>query len=309
MNTPPPRSGADASRGVQWHERSERGNALSLRALRFAALTLGRRAIRPLLYPLSLYFVLTSPTTRRISREYLARVLPHPPRFRDIWRHVFAFASISLDRVFLLTGKHPFKVEGRYGPGTLEIARTRGALLFLSHFGSFEVMRIGAVRKHDLKLRIVLDLNIGRRFMQALGELNPEIAAGIIDSSNAGPDLALRVREALNENAVVGLMVDRRRAGERAITVNFLGEPAPFPASPWLLAAALKVPVMVVFGVWKGGDRYEAHVELLAEKLQLPRATREAELQRLVQDYADRLAAHVREAPYNWLNFYDFWAK
>ncbi len=309
MNSPRPETGAENVRRVEWHERGERGNTFSLRALRFAALTLGRRAIRPLLYPLSLYFVLTSPTTRRISREYLARVLPHPPRFRDIWRHVFAFASISLDRVFLLTGKYPFKVEGHYGPGTLETARTRGVLLFLSHYGSFEVMRIGAVQKHELKLRIVLDLNIGRRFMQALGELNPEIAAGIIDSSNAGPDLALRVREALDDNAVVGLMVDRRRAGERSVTVNFLGEPAPFPASPWLLAAALKVPVLIVFGIWKGGDRYEAHVELLSEKIDLPRATREAELQRLVQDYADRLAARVREAPYNWLNFYDFWAR
>src|SRR5688572_7508663 len=209
MNTRQSNAGAENTQAVQWHERGERGNTFSLRALRFAALKLGRRAIRPLLYPLSLYFVLTSPTTRRISREYLARVLPHPPRFRDIWRHVFAFASISLDRVFLLTGKYPFKVEGHYGPGTLETARTRGVLLFLSHFGSFEVMRIGAVQKHALKLRIVLDLNIGRRFMQALGELNPEIAAGIIDSSNAGPDLALRVREALDDNAVVGLMVDR----------------------------------------------------------------------------------------------------
>jgi predicted LPLAT superfamily acyltransferase len=31
-------------------------------------------------------------------------------------------------------------------------------------------------------------------------------------------------------------------------------------------------------------------------------------LTQLVQAYADRLAAHVRGAPYNWLNFFDFWA-
>lgn len=294
---------------VQWHEHGERGNAFALRALRFAALKLGRRVIRPLLYPLSLYFVLTSGTTRRSSRDYLARVLPHRPRFRDVWRHVFAFASISLDRVFLLTGTHPFRVQGHYGPGTLETARTRGSLLFLAHFGSFEVMRIGAVERHELPLRIVLDVNIGRRFMAALAELNPGIAAGIIDSSNAGVDLVLRVREALEAGSVVGIMVDRRRAGERSVTVNFLGSPAEFPAGPWLLAAALKVPVLLVFGIWRGGDRYEAHVEMLSDKIELPRATRDAELQRLVQQYADRLAARVREAPYNWLNFFDFWAR
>jgi predicted LPLAT superfamily acyltransferase len=296
------------SEPVRWYEHRERGNAWAMRALRFAALRLGRRVIRPLLYPLSLYFVLTSATTRRASRDYLVRVLPHAPRFIDVWRHVFAFASISLDRVFLLTGSYPFQIEDHYAPGTLDTARARGALLFLAHFGSFEVMRLGAVKSHGLPLRIVLDVNIGRRFVAALAELDPRIAADIIDSSNRGVDLALRVREALNSGAVVGLMVDRRREGDRMVPVNFLGGVAQFPAGPWLLAAALKVPVMIVFGIWRGGDRYEAHVEMLSETIDLPRATRDADLARLVQDYADRLAARARSAPYNWLNFFDFWA-
>ena len=239
---------------VQWQEHGERGTTLALRLMRFAALRLGRRVIRPVLYPLSLYFALTSRTTRRVSREYLTRVLPHPPRFRDVLRHVFSFASISLDRVFLLTGSYPFRIEGHYGPGTLETARKRGALLFVAHFGSFEVMRIGAVQTHELPLRIVLDVNIGRRFMAALAELNPAIAAGIIDSSKGGVELALRVREALDAGAVVGIMVDRARDGEKTVPVNFLGGTAHFPSSPWLLAAALKVPVMTVYGIWRGGD-------------------------------------------------------
>jgi predicted LPLAT superfamily acyltransferase len=294
---------------MQWQEHRERGNTLALRALRFAALRLGRRVIRPVLYPVALYFALTSSATRRVSREYLVRVLPHPPRFRDVLRHIFSFASISLDRVFLLTNAYPFKVTDHYGEGCLEMTRQRGALLFLSHFGSFEVMRVGAVKRHDLPLRIVLDLNIGRRFMAALAELNPEIAAGIIDSSNRGVDLALKVREALDSRSVVGLMVDRTRPGDRTVTADFLGGKAEFPAGPWLLAAALKVPVMLVFGVWRGADRYEAHVQLLSEKVELPRANRDAELARLVQEYANRLAAQVRDAPYNWLNFFDFWTR
>jgi predicted LPLAT superfamily acyltransferase len=293
---------------VQWQAHGERGTPLALRLMRFAALRLGRRVIRPVLYPLALYFALTSRATRRVSREYLARVLPAPPRFRDVLRHVFSFASISLDRVFLLTGSYPFRIQGHYGPGTLETARQRGALLFVAHFGSFEVMRIGAVQTHELPLRIVLDVNIGRRFMAALAELNPDIAAGIIDSSKGGVELALRVREAIDAGAVVGIMVDRAREGEKTVSVNFLGGTARFPSSPWLLAAALRVPVMTVFGVWRGGDRYEAHVEILSEQFELPRANRDEVLRARVQDYADRLAARVRAAPYNWLNFFDFWA-
>jgi predicted LPLAT superfamily acyltransferase len=297
------------SEPIQWQEHGERGNAFALRALRFAALRLGRNVIRPVLYPVALYFALTSRVTRRVSREYLTRVLPHPPRFRDVLRHIFSFASISLDRVFLLTNGYPFKVTDHYGEGCLELARQRGALLFLSHFGSFEVMRIGAVRRHDLPLRIVLDVNIGRRFMAALAELNHEVAAGIIDSSNRGVDLILKVREALDARSIVGLMVDRTRPGDRTVTVNFLGGKAEFPAGPWLLAAALKVPVMLVFGIWRGGDRYEAHVQMVSERIELPRQNRDAEVTRLVQQYADRLAVQVRDAPYNWLNFFDFWAR
>lgn len=293
---------------IDWHEHGERGTTLALRLLRFAALRLGRRVIRPLLYPLALYFTLTSRTTRRVSREYLARVLPATPRFRDVLRHVFSFASISLDRVFLLTGSYPFRIEGHYGPGALETARAHAALLFVAHFGSFEVMRVGALQTHELPLRIVLDVNIGRRFMAALAELNPGIAAGIIDSSRGGVELVLKVREALEAGAVVGLMVDRARTGEKTVEVNFLGGRAHFPASPWLLAAALKVPVLTVFGVWRGADRYEAHVEILADAAEFPRANRDEVLRARVQDYADRLAARVRAAPYNWLNFFDFWA-
>jgi predicted LPLAT superfamily acyltransferase len=114
------------------------------------------------------------------------------------------FASISLDRVFLLTGSYPFQIDGHYGAGTLETARSRGALLFVAHFGSFEIMRISAAKLHDLPLRILLDVNIGRRFMEALAELNPAIAESIIDSSTRSVDLALKVREALDRGAVVG---------------------------------------------------------------------------------------------------------
>jgi predicted LPLAT superfamily acyltransferase len=59
----------------------------------------------------------------------------------------------------------------------------------------------------------------------------------------------------------------------------------------------------------RAADRYEAHVEVLSDRLELPRANRDEILRACVQEYADRLAARVRAEPYNWLNFFDFWAK
>src|SRR5690606_5156948 len=90
-------------------------------------------------------------------------------------------------------------------------------------------------------------------------------------------------------------------------TVDFLGKPAQFPTGPWQIAAALKVPVVLCFGLYRGGNRYELHFEVFAETLRVERANREASLNAIIQRYADRLAHYTRGAPYNWFNFYDFW--
>jgi predicted LPLAT superfamily acyltransferase len=80
-----------------------------------------------------------------------------------------------------------------------------------------------------------------------------------------------------------------------------------FPAGPILLANALKIPVVLFFGLYKGGNRYEEHFELFADEIHLSRASRPAELQAWVTQYAARLEHYCRLAPYNWFNFFDFW--
>jgi predicted LPLAT superfamily acyltransferase len=294
---------------ANWKFERERGSVFALRLLRWVALTLGRRVARWLLYPIVAYFVATSRTTRRASREYLARVLPSAPRWQDVFRHVYTFAGISLDRVYLLTQSYPFRVS--ISGGDELSARVRaggGLLLFVAHYGSFEAMRVPGAMQEQLPLKVVLDGHVGRQFMAAIAELNPQLAGGIIDSANRGVDHVLAVREALAENALVGMMVDRTRPNDRAVGVSFLGGDARLPAGPWLLAAALRVPVVIAFGTYLDSDRYDVRFEVFAERIDLPRASRDAALAAYVQAYADRLAERARAAPYNWSNFYDFWA-
>src|SRR5690606_32340784 len=124
-----------------------------------------------------------------------------------------------------------------------------------------------------------------------------------------GPTLMLEIKQALDQGHMVGLMADRVRAGERSVTVDFLGGQARLPAAPWILAGVLNVPVVIGFGVYRGDNRYDAYFELLAERFELPGANRDAAIRDYAQRYAQRLESHVRDAPYNWFNFYDFWAK
>jgi predicted LPLAT superfamily acyltransferase len=182
----------------------------------------------------------------------------------------------------------------------------RGCLLFVAHLGSFEALRV--VASGHGPIRVLLDKAHSATLTALLESVNPGFAAGIIDASRGGPGVALAIKQALDENARVGVMVDRAAPGEQTLTAEFFGRPAKFPAGPWQLAAALRAPVVLVFCPFLGGNRYDAHFELFSDGLAIPRAQRAQELQACVQRYAARLEHYARQYPLNWFNFYDFWA-
>jgi predicted LPLAT superfamily acyltransferase len=75
------------------------------------------------------------------------------------------------------------------------------------------------------------------------------------------------------------------------------------------MAAALRCPVYLVFGLFHAPDHYELICEPFApEGLALPRAGRDEALRDVVARFAARVEHHARRAPDNWFNFYDFWA-
>jgi predicted LPLAT superfamily acyltransferase len=129
----------------------------------------------------------------------------------------------------------------------------------------------------------------------------------VIDVSQGGAGITLAAAEALQAGGMVALLADRGRAHETLRRVDFLGEPAPFPVGPWLLANALQVPVMLCFGMYRGGKRYSLTFEPFAERVDIPREDRPRALDDVLRRYAERLEHYARLEPYNWFNFYDFW--
>ena len=69
----------------------------------------------------------------------------------------------------------------------------------------------------------------------------------------------------------------------------------------------LKRPMVLMFGLYRGGNRYDVYFERLVDTWQAPRATRDVLVERALHRYVERLEHYCRDAPYNWYNFYDFW--
>ncbi len=119
----------------------------------------------------------------------------------------------------------------------------------------------------------------------------------------------LKVEESLGRGELVGMLVDRSLEGKgHHLRCDFLGEPAAFPLGPFRIAAAVRRPIIMMVGLYRGGRRYEIHFELLADFTGLPRTARAEAVRRALRGYVARLEHYCRIAPYNWFNFYDFWA-
>lgn len=292
-----------------WEHRPEGGSRLMIWLIRSIASHGGRAVSRLLLYPITLYFLIVRGPERRASRAYLTRVLGRPATLLDAARHLHCFASTILDRVFLLSGqlrRFDIQVTGLQELHA-HLDQGRGVLLFGSHHGSFESLRVLSLERPDVQLRVVMDRHQNAVVTQMLEALSPAIARTVIDAQQDGTAITLAIHEATQANNVVGLLVDRARDGEPRNAVPFLGRLADFPNAPFLIASALRVPVVLAFGLYRGGRRYDLHFETFEIPHEIPRSQRRTMLLQLQARYAQRLEHYVRSAPRNWFNFYDFW--
>lgn len=293
----------------EWIDRPEGGSAFGYRLISTFAMLCGRTAARLVLYPITAFYLVRRGPERRAAGKYLQQVLGRKPSLWDVARQIHCFAAVTLDRVFLLSEsfkRFDIRVIG-LDQMRQQWAKKQGVLVFGAHLGSFDSLRVLAEFRQDVKVRVVLDVEQNPTITNILNTLNPEMARSIINARQDGAVTALAIKEALDETALVTLLVDRARPGNQVATADFLGMPAPFPTGPWQLAAALKVPVVLCFGLYRGGNRYDLHFELFAETVRMERTDRQASLNAIIQRFADRLAHYARSAPYNWFNFYDFW--
>lgn len=292
---------------LRWTAQPERGSRGAVRLILWIGLRLGRQTARLFLYPITLYFLVKARPQRIASRLYLSRALRRPPSLLDVARHIHCFAATILDRIFLLSGRiDQIDLQLHRPELVLErLAAGQGFLLLGAHLGSFDAVRALAVAGAQLPLKVLMVPEHNRVITEILHSLNREIAGTVIPLGKT--ESLLAVKEALDQGSMVGLLGDRYRQDEDSASCRFMGSKAKFPTGPITLAAVTQVPVILFFGLYRGGRRYDVHFELLSERIRIDRRHRTEQLAAWVQEYASRLERHALGAPYNWFNFYDFW--
>jgi predicted LPLAT superfamily acyltransferase len=301
--------------GRHWADHRERGTYLGLLVLAAIRGLLGRRACVVIMTPVVLYFFATGREQRRASKDYLRRLhaaghLPRTPGLIDRMRHFMSFGTSSLDMVTAWTGGiRPTMVRGIEGGPFAAVKRAeRGAVVLSAHLGNPEIIRAIAHLDKRWRVNVLVHTAHAERFNRLITRIAPDAPVRLIQVTELGVDTAILLQQAVDRGEWLVSMADRIPLGTsgRVSWIPFLGEPAPFPQGPFILAALLKAPVFTMFCL-REGRTYRVWFERLSDRLELPRSEREERLREAMVIFVSRLEAQLIHAPLQWYNFFDFW--
>lgn len=308
-----------AARGQHWADIGESTSAAGILFLCGIHRWLGRWPFRFCVYPVVLFHWLTNATARQASLQYLQRLHAHAgalhggvlaaaPGWRQSLRHFAGFAETLLDKILALGHRYPTQQVRMHREQMLAaIASGRGGVIITAHIGCLELCQALADRVPGFRLTALVHTAHAQRFNRLIRRLDPQGKVELLQVTDLGPATAVMLAERVARGEYIAIAGDRvPLRGGRSVQVPFLGHPAPFPIGAYVLASALACPVFTM-ACTHAGQGYDIRFERFAERIVLPRGSRDAALAEQAARFAQWLEAQIRGAPYDWFNFFPFW--
>lgn len=302
-----------------WSRIKERGTVSGMRALFYLYKISGRTLLNIILVPLTLYFFVTNKPSRAASLKFLNKAyitgsshkhMAAKPSLATSFRHFLFFSQTSVDKAaswFGDIGHTDIIFDEKQKICDLAL-NGKGIVIISAHLGNIELARAVADQISARKLNALIFTEHAIKFNSILKRINSKAAEGVIHVNRIGPETAIRLKGKIDNGEFIVILGDRTAVNSmnRVNFVKFLGEDAPFAQGPFILAALMECPVYLMFCLKQEG-RYHVYFEHFADHIKLPRKSRGAHLQPVIQRYANRLEYYCLKEPLQWFNFYDFW--
>jgi len=261
------------------------------------------------LVPVIAYYVFLRPSARRAARPYLARRFPgsgRRDRLRRTFRHYYQFGLCLIDQAAAgILGPERLRIDF---PDDAEMRRLdgegRGMVFITSHIGVWQraISALGFLRR-------AVFLHLRREAAsESMGLTELEDADVRIVSPDGFLGGVPELSSALSHGNMVAVMGDRGYGSAACARAGFLGSPAPFPLLPYHLALTTDSDIVIFLTARTGRLRFRLRAHILRmnpERRSLEKS--EARLD-LLRRYVGLLEDHLREYPFAWFNFFDFWA-
>lgn len=306
-----------------WSSIREAGTLFGLQFLRCVYQIFGRWPVSICLLPTVAYFMLFRAQSRRASMNFLSQHWQQYPEQWDskpgVWascKHFFVFAETVVDKLlswFVEIDSDKFVIEH---PERIEalMADQRGQLIIGSHMGNLEYCRGFMHRYRDKHINILVHDKHSQNYNTIMQELNPDSRLHVFQVEEFDIPTMLNIKAKIDAGEWVFIAGDRSplSGAERTVDVEFLGNTAQLPIGPYMLAKGLACPVKLMFSYcdyFAKGKPVHFEVSSFAERVTLDRKNRDQQLVCYAQQFADALALQCKKAPYQWFNFYNFWAQ
>lgn len=254
------------------------------------------------------FYMLINRSNYKAIRSYLRMRCGQSPwrSFWGTWRNHYVFGQMMMDRFAIFSGqKDRFTVTN---PDAAlfqhRIESPQGFMIAGTHAGNFE---IAGYLLHQEKKRIHSVIfggeNAGLQANRAhvLAQNSVEMIPVQDDMSHL-----FAIKAALDNGQIVSMPCDRLFGSPRYVTCTFMGAPARFPLGPFLLAAQLDVPMLVLLAM----KERRAHYHIYVKEIQVDRAAFKGSKNTaaaLAQQYAFEVEKVLKQYPEQWFNFYNFW--
>ena len=307
---------------THWSAIRESGTLFGLQFLGWIYRIFGRWPVTICLIPTVAYFVIFKSVTRKSSQAYLRN---HYHTFPEQWKnqpglwstykHLFLFAETVVDKLlswiieidadkFII--EHPERIQAL-------MADSRGQLIIGSHMGNLEYCRGFMHRYKDKSINILVHDQHSQNYNTIMQQLNPDSRLNVFQVSDFDIPTMLSIKAKIDAGEWVFIAGDRSPLSgtERTVEVDFLGQTAQLPIGPYMLAKGLACPVKLMFSYcdyFSKGKPIHFEVVDFSDRIMFDRKQRPQQIQACAQKFADELSAQCKKAPYQWFNFYDFWA-
>ena len=289
--------------------------------------------LRILAFPIGFFYFLFSKKGRNESKRFLHKAAPladdRPTAKKCLspfgpLRHIVSFSLALVEKLETWGGKFPFKAvhfqDDDIGELVRDMENGTGTFVITSHLGNIELLRGLAGHKktgvsRNVPVTAVIDMQVSQQFTRMLKELNPQSGLDIIGAQDIGAHTAVLLEEKLAAGEMVTIAGDRTSAGGagKNLLIPFLGESAPFSPGAFYLAVMLKAPVYCIFALRRKDlsllPQYDMYVHKSRLSPDCTRKERYARSSELAQSFAALLEGYCKKHPFQWYNFYDFWAK
>ncbi len=222
--------------------------------------------------------------------------------FFNVYRNHFQFGQVIIDRFAAYAGKkYVFEFEGKDLFDRLSLQK-EGFILASSHIGNYEMSGY-SLKTENKHLSVLIYAGETETVMQNRRRMFEKNNISMIPM---GDDMTyvFLLQDALERGDIVSFPADRAFDNSRHITCLFFGREADIPIGPFYLAVTMQKKMLAVFVMKKKWNTYKVIMQPVSgnEKLQ-----KKDNIACMAQNYADMLEKVVREYPFQWYHYVNFW--